>query len=975
MGGDDGGMITSMRYGFERCVVDTDTFEVVRDGVPVKVEPQVFEVLAHLLRHRDRLVGREELLDAVWGDRFVSASAVNSRVKAVRQAIDDDGRTQRLVRTVHGRGYRFVGEVHELPPPDEAPAPHVPDTRPGEDGTRPVLASPEPVTVGPGGRSRWPFTGRQDCLELVADAFRRGEGGAILIGPAGVGKTRLADEALAVAEHAGHPVARAVGHAAARQIPLGALAHLLPVDLVADVGIGEDERTALFHAARRQFATMAVDRRMMLFVDDVNLLDDTSVALLVPLVVTRRIFLLGTVRAGDGTPMSSLAGLVRDGHLVRLDLAPLSSDDLRAVLQRALDGAPTERTVAELHRLSGGNLQILAELVRGATEGGALARQGAVWELVGELATTVELDELVAERLAHVDGTGRDVLEALAVCERFGITDLEAEFGPEILDRLEADDLVDIVTSGRRSYLRLAHPLYGDVLAGQLPPVRLRTVRRRLADMVDRHGGRRREDQLRSVLWRLDSGGSVEPERLVRAARAALLGHDPSLARHIVAAVPEDAPNDVRGERSHVLAEASARVGDVAAATSALDSGLALDVSDGVRAQLAIRAADLRFFALRDLDGALRACTEAAARVGDDATRAAIDAHRAVLLATAGRAEEALRVIDALPVELEPRVAVDVAAARAGALTAVGRCTEAAEAARQAAAAHAALPPALARGGSGRHLVNEAHALGYAGHLRAARELLEPAAERARAAGATPAWVWFEMALGEVARDMGRGDEAVRRCAAVVESAAAAGQEAVLSWAHAGVAQGHLLVGRCAEAARAIDRAGEQVRSPVATSDANLERVRAWLDACRGDLAAARTRLLAVADGVRADGVYVFEAGVLHDVARFGDPVAVVGRLGELADELDGPLFVAFAHHASALTADDPAALAACVDELEGIESLALAAEAAAELAAVHARHGRRAEAEAARRRSSEIAARAGGVATPPLVAARGAAG
>ncbi len=100
-----------VRYRFDDVVLDTSTFELVRGGRSVPVEPQVFEVLAHLVENRDRLVPRTELLDTIWGDRFVSDSALASRVKAARAAIGDDGRTQRCIRTVHGRGLQFVAPV------------------------------------------------------------------------------------------------------------------------------------------------------------------------------------------------------------------------------------------------------------------------------------------------------------------------------------------------------------------------------------------------------------------------------------------------------------------------------------------------------------------------------------------------------------------------------------------------------------------------------------------------------------------------------------------------------------------------------------------------------------------------------------------------------------------------------------------------------------------------------------------------
>jgi pimeloyl-ACP methyl ester carboxylesterase len=105
---------------FEELELDLSRVELRRAGVRVPVEPQVFEVLAYLINHRDRVVSKEELMDSVWGGRFVSETAVTSRIKQARQAIGDNGQAQRLIRTVHGRGYRFVGTPHDAAP---APAP------------------------------------------------------------------------------------------------------------------------------------------------------------------------------------------------------------------------------------------------------------------------------------------------------------------------------------------------------------------------------------------------------------------------------------------------------------------------------------------------------------------------------------------------------------------------------------------------------------------------------------------------------------------------------------------------------------------------------------------------------------------------------------------------------------------------------------------------------------------------------------
>ncbi len=111
-----------MIFVFSDCQLDLDRFELRRAGRLRPVEPQVFDVLAVLIRERHRVVPKEELLDTVWGNRFVSESALTSRVKAARQAIGDDGHSQRLIRTARGRGYQFVAPVDEAAQPDPVAA-------------------------------------------------------------------------------------------------------------------------------------------------------------------------------------------------------------------------------------------------------------------------------------------------------------------------------------------------------------------------------------------------------------------------------------------------------------------------------------------------------------------------------------------------------------------------------------------------------------------------------------------------------------------------------------------------------------------------------------------------------------------------------------------------------------------------------------------------------------------------------------
>jgi non-specific serine/threonine protein kinase len=104
-----------VRFRFGELQLDDKRFTLVGPAGPIHVEPQVFELLLHLIVNRDRVVPKEELLDAVWGDRFVSESALTSRVKAARRAVGDDGQAQRVIKTIHARGYQFVAEV--LPDP------------------------------------------------------------------------------------------------------------------------------------------------------------------------------------------------------------------------------------------------------------------------------------------------------------------------------------------------------------------------------------------------------------------------------------------------------------------------------------------------------------------------------------------------------------------------------------------------------------------------------------------------------------------------------------------------------------------------------------------------------------------------------------------------------------------------------------------------------------------------------------------
>jgi len=102
-----------VKFGFDHYALDTRLRELRRDGDLVAMQPQVFDLLVHLLKHRDHVVSRDDLIALVWDGRIVSDSTLDSRINAARNAIGDSGKEQRLIRTIPRKGLRFIGAVDE----------------------------------------------------------------------------------------------------------------------------------------------------------------------------------------------------------------------------------------------------------------------------------------------------------------------------------------------------------------------------------------------------------------------------------------------------------------------------------------------------------------------------------------------------------------------------------------------------------------------------------------------------------------------------------------------------------------------------------------------------------------------------------------------------------------------------------------------------------------------------------------------
>ncbi len=115
-------MTRIMIYSFGEFRIDAARFEIAHGGQALAVEPQVLELLIMLLKHRDRVLTRDELLETIWSGRVVSDTTLSSRIKTARQVIGDDGARQDYIKTIRGRGFRFVGEVAEHAAASAAPA-------------------------------------------------------------------------------------------------------------------------------------------------------------------------------------------------------------------------------------------------------------------------------------------------------------------------------------------------------------------------------------------------------------------------------------------------------------------------------------------------------------------------------------------------------------------------------------------------------------------------------------------------------------------------------------------------------------------------------------------------------------------------------------------------------------------------------------------------------------------------------------
>jgi len=544
-----------MIHAFGDCELDTERFELRRNGERHHVEPQVFDVLVYLIEHRDRVVAREELLAQVWGHSYVSEATLSSRLMAARKAIGDSGSAQALIRTVRGRGYRFVGEVKR-------------------DGTLPAVQPPPARAMV--GRDRELGT-VQEALQVALAGERRT---VFVTGEAGVGKTTLVEALLAQArddaalltargfclEHRGtgepympvlEALARLCGERAGAPL-LEALRTRAPTWLLQLPWLlSKDELQDLQRAAfgaspermLRELAealeVLTSGTPLVLVLEDLHWSDDSTLNLVSRLARREepaRLLLLCTYRPGEGT----VAGLQRElrvrGRCLELAVPFLPEEAVRLQLETRLPGGALPSALAGLvHRRTDGNPLFVECLLDSWLHRGALEQTEEGWELREEPSRLAEsipesLRDLIDQDVSRLGADDLGALEAASVVGTAFVAaavpapDIEARCSRLAREGRLVRVLADVEWAGEVSTrFAFIHDLHRELLYERIPAGRQAELHRKVADRLKeayRHEAAEQaaEIALHCVRGR-DASGALEYLRLAAEQALRRSGH------------------------------------------------------------------------------------------------------------------------------------------------------------------------------------------------------------------------------------------------------------------------------------------------------------------------------------------------------------------------------------------------------------------------------------------------------------------
>jgi DNA-binding CsgD family transcriptional regulator len=809
----------------------------------------------------------------------------------------------------------------------------------------------------------WPLIGREEELDRLGALLRRGEGGVVIAGDAGIGRSRLGSEALALAEARGAAVARIAGTRALANIPLGAFAPLLPSE-----GLEEpsrvDTRSELLRRYREHLTSMAGDRRLVLLIDDAHLLDDLSAGLLQQLLTARGVFVIACVDTGSELS-EPIVRLWKDDSVERIDLAGLDPASIGALLESVLGGPVDPAAVHALAGAAQGNLVFLRELVRSAIEAGAFRDDIGVWRVVGALPSSNRLAELVQARLVDLSDAERDLLEIVAFGEPLTVGELP---GGDLatLEVLERRALVSVRADGDRTEVRLAHAAYGQVVRDRMPMLRARQLARLLGDAVEATGMRRRDDLLRVAAWRLDGGGS-RPELMLDAALVAQGRYDLGLAERLVRRAMHLGSGF---DAAFLAAQLAGQQGRREQAEAELADLATRATTDRERGLVAAARLDNVVFSMGHVELGLEMAREAESTIEDPVWRAEITAKRASVLGGVEGPRAAVEVAEPLLSQAKGRALVWASIVASYGLGRLGRLEQAREVSIQGHVAHLGLEEPL-DWFPWRLVFFDAEALGHLGRLDESHKLAETMYREAIEDGSLEAQAWFAWQMTKFVTDRG-----------YAKTAATFGRLAVALFRQLGATQyEHFALGDLA-AAFAIGGLQRESRETLQFMDGlglpdtrywavNVLQARAWTEVAHGGLPAALRLFREAAQVGQEIGDLVGAASSLHAEARLGSPRGVEDRLESLAHEIEGPLVRARLEHVRALTAKDAVALEGSSATFRGLGAHLLAAEAQADAATAWRDLGDPRRATAATRQAAHLAVECEGPATPALTVTR----
>jgi DNA-binding CsgD family transcriptional regulator len=806
----------------------------------------------------------------------------------------------------------------------------------------------------------WPIIGREEEVDLVMREVVDRERSVVIAGSLGVGKSRLAREALA---RAGGSAFQVTATRSAATTPLGALVGVLRAAEIDSPTQGGD-RAGLFRRVGQELRRAAgTGAPTVVGVDDAHLLDDVSAALVHQLAQQGDARLVVTLRAGEPAP-DAITALWRDELAERVELQPLGREDVRALLRATVPGADDEGTSHRVWRATGGNPLYLRELVREALRVGDLRLVDGRWAWDGRrLPVGTRLRELMTSSLAELSADERTVLELLALGEPLPPDALDG-IDPDAVAACQRQRLIVVDASDSTPTLRLHHPMLGEVLRAELAPADLRRLSGRLADLP----GLAEVEPLRVATWQVDAGRDAPPELLVAASRAALGRFAPGLAERLAqVAVDAGGGNDAVMALGRALYDQE-RYADAEAVLATIEESV---VEEREVLAVAKLLSDIRFWGLGLPEEADAGLIRAGERLDGEVGRLHVLALRASILNDAGDITGALDLTGwATDPTVDVGARIQAVTSAASALTLSGRPDEA------LAMCDDLLPVAMERAEAnprdvGRVLGQRIHALVGLARFDEAQEIIGAIHAFAASDGDDEVQGGAALVLGQLCLERG---QAATASAWLQEAATVLGRfdpQRNLSWCVSLQAWAAALAGD-AEAADAAATEAERLSasSPVHVFDVRVRLARAHAAAAAGELTRAGDIAIAAADEADGRGNRFTAAVALDAAVAFGArPAPLAERLDDLSVGSQMPWIELWRDHARALAEGDGTALEAVAERFAAFGVQLRAAMAYEAAAAAHARVGLRSSATRARGRSAHHLAACDGVSVAAVAA------